>query len=176
MEMEKKSRRCSLKYRRGSGGKVWRAWEREMQNWNRFQLCAAMPCATFPKLWQSACLFLRQEDSEPLPRWLSDLGALCSSTPSRGTQHSQSSSPQPCHPATPPACTAKLYFGKGQDVVIALHRSPSEQRLLWYKWEERATEPCGKLPGCAAASSGYAQRDLKSSITLIFNRVTFNEL
>lgn len=102
--------------------------------------------------------------------------------PSRATQHSQSSSPRPEHgthspaPNTAWACTANLHFGKGQDVVIALHRSPSDQRLSWHKWEERATEPRGKLPGCAAASSSYAQRDLKSSITLIFNRVTFNEL
>lgn len=182
MEMEeKKSRRCRLKYRRGSGGKVWRAWEKEMQNWNRFQICAAMPCATFPKLSHSASLFPRQEDSQPFPRWLSDLGAL--TQPSRGTQHPLRSSPRPeCgshSPApsnTPRACSANLYFGKGQDVVVALHRCPSEQRLLWHKGEERTTEPHGKLPGCAAASSSYAQRDLKSSITLIFNRVTFNEL
>lgn len=103
--------------------------------------------------------------------------------PSRAAQHPQSSSPHPEHsthspaPRSPPTpCTAHLYSGKGQDVVVALHRSPSEQRLLWHKWEERATEPRGKVPGCAAASSSYAQRDLKSSITLIFNRVTFNEL
>lgn len=154
-----------------------------MQNWNRFQICAAMPCATFPKLSQSASPFLRQEDVEPLPRWLSDLGAPSSYTAQQENTTLTELQPTPrvwCHsPAplnTPPACTANLHFGKRQDVVIALHRSPSEQGLLQHKWEERATEPCGKLPGCAAASSGYAQRDLKSSITLIFNRVTFNEL
>lgn len=42
--------------------------------------------------------------------------------------------------------------------------------------KKRTSELRGKLPACAAASSGYAQKDLKSSITLIFNRVTFNEL
>lgn len=98
---KKKSRKCSLKYRRGARGKVWRAWEREMQNWNRFQIWAAMPRATFPKLLQSASLFRRQEGSEPLPRWQPDLGAPCSYTTQtqaaarRETEHPESYSPFP---------------------------------------------------------------------------------